>query len=62
MTQKVQITVVIDDKDGKFFADLMADKFAWAKYATLIIEAGDAVPQIDATWLLRANVAILENG
>lgn len=56
---KVVITVEIDDKDGKFFADLISDKFAWATEAHLCITGvGNDDETADATWLLRANVAM----
>lgn len=58
---KIQIAVEIDEKDGKFFADLMTGGLAWATSAKLSLSGVDAaLGPIDASWLLRANVSLLE--
>ena len=57
---KVHLTVEIDDKDGRFFADLISGGYAWASSATLNITGNidSPPPPVDATWLLRSNVSI----
>jgi hypothetical protein len=56
---KVTITVEIDDADAKFFGDLISGNYAWAISATLTFAGvGTIPPPVDATWLLRANVAL----
>lgn len=58
---KVQITVEVDDKDAKFFGNLITGQYAWSSSAQLTFSGvGTDPPSVDASWLLRANVAFLE--
>jgi hypothetical protein len=60
MSMKANITVVISNDDAKFLGDLISGKYAWATGAQLtFVGIGNTPPPVDATWLLRANIEIV---
>jgi len=56
---KAIITVELDDNNRTFFADLVNGNYAWARAATLRLTNINSF-DVDATWLLRAEVELKE--